>query len=160
MSDTKLRAAQRDAQWYNYPSVSGAKRWHIIGDDGFAKCSPRIVLQDDNWVPPECVDDRDRCRRPACAKGFLTPNKEIDMTTYYLQNGDEVTADQIKAAFAEGKAVLVHNNQDNHSSTGLMLDGKHMDTRGQCHSVWDEVWTRKAETIQQALNAAYAGPRK
>ncbi len=80
--------------------------------------------------------------------------------SYYLQDGAEVTAEQIKAAFADGRAVLVHNNRENHSSTGLMLDGKHMDTRGQCYSVWDEVWTRTPETIQQALNAAYAGPRK
>lgn len=75
---------------------------------------------------------------------------------YVLQNGDEVTAEQIKMAFAEGKAVLVHSNRENHTSTGLMLDGKHIDTRGQCYSMWDEVWTRTPETVEDALEAAYA----
>lgn len=79
---------------------------------------------------------------------------------YYLQDGTEVTADQIREAFAEGKAVLVYTNGENHTSLGLMLDGNHRDTRGQCFSVWDEVWTAEPKTAREAFNAAYAGPRK
>lgn len=73
---------------------------------------------------------------------------------YYLQDGTEVTADQIKAAFSAGQAVLVHGRRDNGTSTALMLDGQHRDTRGQCHSMWDEVWTRTPQTAHLALAAA------
>ena len=73
---------------------------------------------------------------------------------YYTQDGNEVSLDQIRAAFAEGKAVLVHGNRDGRSSTALMLDGKHRDTRGECCSVWDEVWTETPKTIHAALYAA------
>lgn len=75
---------------------------------------------------------------------------------YVLIDGTEVSADQIKAAFAEGKAVLVHGRGEMHSTTGLMLDGQHFDTRGQCYSMWDETWTRQPESIADALKAAYA----
>jgi len=80
--------------------------------------------------------------------------------SYYLIDGTEVNAEQIKAAFAEGKAVLVHGHRDDRTSTGLMLDGEHFDTRGECHSVWEEAWTRTPENVQQALRAAYAGTGK
>lgn len=75
---------------------------------------------------------------------------------YYLQNGDEVTADQINTAFSAGKAVLIHNHRESGIATGLMLDGKHLDTRGECYSVWDEVWTHVPDTVKDALSAAYA----
>ena len=78
-----------------------------------------------------------------------------ETTMYLLNDGTEVTADQIKAAFAAGKAVLVHGRAEMHSTTGLMLDGEHYDTRGQCHSMWDEAWTREPETVQQCLQAAH-----
>lgn len=74
---------------------------------------------------------------------------------YILQDGQEVTAAQIKAAFAANMAVLVHSNGDGHSVTGLMLDGVRRDTRGQCYSIWDEVWTSTPATVQEALNAAH-----
>lgn len=73
---------------------------------------------------------------------------------YLLNDGTEVSATQIKAAFAEGKAVLIHGRADHHSTTGLMLDGNHFDTRGQCYSMWDEAWTRKPDDVQQCLQAA------
>lgn len=76
--------------------------------------------------------------------------------TYYLHNGDEVTAEQIKEAVAKDKAVLVHANRESGICTGLMLDGEHIDTRGECYSVWDEVWSRAPDSIKDALNAAYA----
>jgi hypothetical protein len=75
---------------------------------------------------------------------------------YVLNDGTVVSADQIKAAFADGKAVLVHGRGEMHSTTGLMLDGQHFDTRGECYSMWDEAWTRRPETISQALKAAHA----
>jgi hypothetical protein len=73
---------------------------------------------------------------------------------YFLANGDEVTADQIRQAFDDGKAVLVHSNGDNRTHTTLSLDGEHRDTRGECHSVWDEVWTQEPKNVQQCLALA------
>ncbi len=80
---------------------------------------------------------------------------------YYTTQGDVVTSDQIKAAVAAGTARILYSRMDNNTqnrSTGhsLSLDGKDIDTRGQCHSVWDEQWTA-IPTLQQALQAAYGG---
>ena len=79
---------------------------------------------------------------------------------YILHDGQEITADQIKAAFDEGDAVLVHSHGDGKNLTGLMLDGQHRDTRDTCYSMWEEVWTTKPETLQAALGAAYYNPHR
>jgi hypothetical protein len=76
---------------------------------------------------------------------------------YILRDGTEVTADQIKQAFANGKAVLVHGRAENHTSTDLMLNGEHFDNRGQCYSMWEETWTAAPQSLQQCLQAAYCG---
>jgi hypothetical protein len=73
---------------------------------------------------------------------------------YYLIDGTEVTAEQIRQAYNAGNAVLVHGNRDNGTSTSLALDGVHCDTRDDCHSVWDEVWTAAPKTLNDALHAA------
>ena len=75
---------------------------------------------------------------------------------YILRDGTTVTADQIKQAFADGKAILIHSRGDSATVTSLSFDGAHFDTRGQCASMWEEAWTQEPETIQQALNAAYS----
>lgn len=74
---------------------------------------------------------------------------------YILHNGDEVTLDQITSAFLAGNAVLVHGHAENRTVTGLMLDGKHYDTRGECYTVWDEVWTQSPDTLQECLCASF-----
>lgn len=76
------------------------------------------------------------------------------MTDYYLIDGTEVSAAQIKAAFLAGNAVLVHSHCDGATATGLALDGQDIDTRDECHSMWDECWTRSPRTIGEALRAA------
>ena len=73
---------------------------------------------------------------------------------HYLKDGTEVTEAQVRQAFADGCAVLVHENIDGGINTGLMLNGKHFDTRGECNSVWEESWTRTPATAQEALQAA------
>lgn len=78
--------------------------------------------------------------------------------SYALMDGTEVTAQQIREAYDAGKAVLVHGRRDGGSSTALKLDGEHIDTRGQCYSVWEEVWTRTPQTLREALDAAYYNP--
>lgn len=81
--------------------------------------------------------------------------QEMEMR-YYLFDGTEVAESDIRNAFESGKAVLVHGRAEGHSSTSLMLDGRHYDTRGECYSVWDEAWTRTPETLNEALRAARA----
>lgn len=76
------------------------------------------------------------------------------MSNYVLRDGTEVTREQIANAYAEGKARLCHGRRDGGTSTGLMLDGIDYDTRGECFSVWDEVWTTRPQTIREALAAA------
>ena len=76
------------------------------------------------------------------------------MTHHYLKDGTEVTEAQVKQAFTNGLAVLVHHHIDGCINTGLMLDGKHFDTRGECYSVWAESWTTPPKTEQEALEAA------
>lgn len=75
---------------------------------------------------------------------------------YLLKDGTEVTKDQIKTAFAEGTARLVHCRADGGTSTGLLLNGEDVDTRDDCYSVWDEVWTTTPRCLWQALNVARA----
>lgn len=77
---------------------------------------------------------------------------------YLLQNGEEVTAEQIKTAYVAGLAVLVHSYADGHTATDLLLEGKEWDNRGENHSVWDASWTTKPQTINKALAAAYCRP--
>lgn len=73
---------------------------------------------------------------------------------YLLRDGTEVTIDQIRTAFESKQAVLVHNNADNHTATSLMLNGKDLDTRGECYSVWEELWTTAPKSINQCCSAA------
>lgn len=77
---------------------------------------------------------------------------------YILKDGTEVSADQIKNAFANSNAVIIHGRADNRTSTSLMLDGKHFDTRDTCYSVWDEAWTCAPGNLHNALQAAYCKP--
>jgi len=74
---------------------------------------------------------------------------------YILNNGDTVTAHDIRAAFFAGRAVLVHGRAENRNTAGLMLDGKHRDTRGDCYSMWEETWTTAPASLHDAMQAAY-----
>lgn len=73
---------------------------------------------------------------------------------YVLRDATEVTIDQIREAFTSGQAVLVHNHADNHTATSLMLDGQECDTRGECYSMWEELWTTLPKSINQCCSAA------
>jgi hypothetical protein len=74
--------------------------------------------------------------------------------TYYLADGTECTAAEIRAAFEAGTAVLVLGHADHTSSVGVMLDGKHFDTRGQCYSMWEEQWTLTPKKAEEAMHYA------
>lgn len=82
--------------------------------------------------------------------------KRSDKTThgYMLANGDEATKEQIKQAYKDGRAVLRHHYGDGGTSTGLMLDGEHYDTRGQNVSMWNDTWTRTPKNLKECLEAA------
>ena len=69
-------------------------------------------------------------------------------------NGEEVTREQIEAAFEAGDAVFVHGRADGHNTTGLALDGKHFDTRGECYSMWEETWTSQPTCLRDCLDVA------
>lgn len=76
---------------------------------------------------------------------------------YYISNGDAVTLDQIKRAFESRQAVLVHGRKQNSgTSTCLSLDGVERDTRGECYSMSEEVWTTRPKTLGECLRYAYA----
>ena len=74
---------------------------------------------------------------------------------YVLNDGTEVTMDQIKTAFTSSLAVIVHGwRGDGQISTGLRIDGLQVDSRGECYSAWEETWTVAPKTLRQALDAA------
>ena len=75
--------------------------------------------------------------------------------TYYLQDGTEVTKNDIEKAFKNGDAILIHARRlDGTTSSALMLNGVEFDTRNECYSMWEEVWTRKPKSLTEALRAA------
>lgn len=52
---------------------------------------------------------------------------------YYIQDGTEVTSEQIASAFGAGNAIMVHGyNRDGGIGTALAIDGIERDTRGEC----------------------------
>ena len=74
---------------------------------------------------------------------------------YVLNDGAEVTMDQIKTAFNAGRAVTVHGwRGDGRISASLRIDGLQVDSRGECYSAWEETWTVAPKTLRQALDAA------
>ena len=74
---------------------------------------------------------------------------------YTLRDGTEVTTEQIRQAWSNGMARLVISYDRNCGfSTGLMLDGRDIDTRGECYSMSDEVWSTTPKSLSQCY--AYA----
>lgn len=78
---------------------------------------------------------------------------------YILSNGQTVTRKQIKTAFSVGNARLIHGYRDasqggSSVSTSLMLDGIDFDNKDKCESVWEQLWSRKPETLRECLIAA------
>jgi len=77
---------------------------------------------------------------------------------YLLNDGTEVTPKQITEAFATGKARIIYGRGENRTTTGLLLDGVDRDTRGQCYSMWEEVWTDIPKSENEALKIAAYEP--
>lgn len=155
---------------YTVTSPSGQKQdFETIEND------PKVYFAGSNRVAAQSLSEFEVKIETAKAKGGTVvkhanqpnqrrPGKRLSMeiimsytqSAYYLINGDAVTADQIRAAFDAGKARLIHGRGEGRTTTGLMLNGEDIDTRGQCYSMWDEAWTTTPETLQSALQAAYA----
>ena len=76
------------------------------------------------------------------------------MSMYILQDGTEVSAQAIVEACKKGMARLVHGHGVNRTINSLTLDGRDIDTRGECFSAWDDVWTQIPSSPQQALAIA------
>jgi hypothetical protein len=75
---------------------------------------------------------------------------------YLSFDGDPLSADAIRQAYAQGMARIVHGRGDSRTTSALLLDGRDWDTRDQCVSAWDESWTRNPTTLREAMQAAYA----
>jgi hypothetical protein len=75
-----------------------------------------------------------------------------------LFDGSEVTESEIKTAHMSGDTRLVFTRREGKSSVSLMLDGKDIDTRNQCHSVWEEMWTKHPDNLREAIKAATCKP--
>ena len=75
---------------------------------------------------------------------------------YYLRDGTDVTKDEIEDAFNAGQAVLCYGRGEGLTTTSLMLDGQHYDTRGQCFNAWDEAWTQTTDDINECWSAVGA----
>lgn len=74
---------------------------------------------------------------------------------YYIQDGTEVTSEQIASAFGAGNAIMVHGyNRDGGIGTALAIDGIERDTRGECYAMSDEVWTTRPRNLGEALRGA------
>jgi hypothetical protein len=80
--------------------------------------------------------------------------KTVKITHYILRDGTRTTTEAIAQAVRGGKARLVHGYGDGKITTTLMIDGRDIDNRGNCFSVWEEVWTQKPRNVQQAIQYA------
>ena len=80
---------------------------------------------------------------------------------YHLSDGTPVTADDIKMAVRERRAMArwSHDNWINRAHLLICetmeeaVEEATRDTRNECHSMWDEVWSELA-TEERALQAA------
>jgi hypothetical protein len=84
----------------------------------------------------------------------LQPIRSSKMKAYFTADGTQVTREMIESGFNAGKAVLVHSHGNAGTLTSLALDGQQRDTRDQCYSVWDEVWTTTPKTLRDCLDVA------
>lgn len=74
--------------------------------------------------------------------------------TYYANNGDIVSAEQIKAACDAGTAKIIHSyNPAGGMCHALALDAVDFDTRGQNYQMGEDCWTT-TPTVSEALKAA------
>jgi|GEM_PF-3413491 hypothetical protein len=67
---------------------------------------------------------------------------------------NEISKEDIEAAYNAGRARLVHAWTNGGIKTRLAIDGLDIDTRGQTYSVWDAVWTTAPKSLEDCLEAA------
>ncbi len=88
--------------------------------------------------------------------------KRREMKMYYTADGEEITQAQIEQAVKNGKAVIrwSHGNWANIASLSIhdtpeeAEDEAKRDTRGQCWSMSDEVWSEPCLDFKRARKAA------
>jgi len=81
---------------------------------------------------------------------------------YYTDAGDEIRRDEIDRAVQERRAVICWGHVDWANVASLMVMDTpeqaereaERDTRGQCYSMWDEVWSELALDAVRARKAA------
>lgn len=71
------------------------------------------------------------------------------MTRYIDRDGNEITKEQISAAFKCGKARIVYGyNSQGTFVEDIMLDGVDFDTRGECYQMCGESWTKIPSRVE------------
>jgi hypothetical protein len=75
---------------------------------------------------------------------------------YIQHKGDwlELNKQQLSDFFKEGRLSMVYGRGENGTTTSVALDQEPIDTRGQCYSAWDEVWTAPATAWHTVWHAA------
>jgi hypothetical protein len=81
---------------------------------------------------------------------------------YYTDAGEEITREEIARAVQERRAVIRWGHVDWANVASLMVMGTPKqaeqeagrDTRGQCYSMWEEVWSELATDAVRAYRAA------
>ena len=81
---------------------------------------------------------------------------------YYTGDGNEVTQSQIEAAVKERRAVIRWSHGNGYNAASLIIcdipdeaeDEAERDTRGECWSMWDEIWSELASDFRSARKAA------
>lgn len=74
---------------------------------------------------------------------------------YILQNGKDATKEEIEAAVSSGMAVIAHASGHRKVSRTLRLDGESYDTRGKGNNFFEECWTEKCGSVDEALAVAH-----
>lgn len=82
--------------------------------------------------------------------------------TYYTNDGEVVSSEEINKAFEEKRAVISwsHGDWKNVGTLMIFKDAEEAeieamrDTRNECYSMSEEVWNHLAESVKQAKMAA------
>ena len=89
------------------------------------------------------------------------------MKKTYIDN-EKYTKEEVKKAYQDGKIVLLISRVDSWFSKEPRICKTQeeaekllkMDTRGECYSISEEVWTTRPKSLKEVLEIASCYPRK
>lgn len=85
-----MKAAPRDASWYNHPNVTSFKVVHADNGDEFARCNSQMILGGPVWADAAEVPKNVRCGRAACAAAFAEADR-ANRTIRHEEDVDDYT---------------------------------------------------------------------